>query len=94
MPIYAYFPTGDAHCTFCARGFDRLQRLADAPLERCPECGADIARRISAPNMAIGGKHLLKERHAEKHGFTQYRRIGKGVYEKTAGKGPKHISGD
>ncbi len=27
-------------------------------------------------------------------GFTQYRKIGKGVYEKTAGKGPGIIRGD
>jgi hypothetical protein len=48
---------------------------------------------ISAPAIAMGNAHTLKERHAEKHGFTQYRRAGGGVYEKTAGKGPKYISG-
>jgi putative FmdB family regulatory protein len=94
MPIYEYAPLGEAHCLHCADGFDILQRLSDVPLTACPECGAPVARRLSAPNATIGGKHLLKESHAEKHGFTQYRRIGKGIYEKTAGKGPKHISGD
>ena len=28
------------------------------------------------------------------HGFTQYKRAGKGVYEKTAGKGPDIITDD
>jgi hypothetical protein len=51
-----------------------------------------VIRVISAPSVAVGGAHLLKESHAEKHGFTQYRRAGKGVYEKTMGKGPKYIS--
>ncbi|HET8897559.1 MAG TPA: zinc ribbon domain-containing protein [Rhodanobacteraceae bacterium] len=94
MPIYAYATTSAAHCPHCEQGFDVLQRLADAELTACPKCGAAVARRISAPNMAIGGKHLTTESHAAKHGFTQYRRIGKGQYEKTAGKGPQHISGD
>ncbi|WP_440225826.1 hypothetical protein ACQQ2N_18770 [Dokdonella sp. MW10] len=42
----------------------------------------------------MGGAHRLKEGHVAKHGYTQYRRAGKGVYEKTAGKGPDIITGD
>lgn len=50
-----------------------------------------MERKISAPN--IGGKGpALDEKNIEKHGFTQYKRAGKGVYEKTAGKGPDVIS--
>lgn len=94
MPIYHYVPISSAHCAHCTDGFDYLQRLSDASLEHCPECHAVIERRLSAPNTVTGGKHLLTEGHAEKHGFTQYRRIGKGTYEKTAGKGPRHIRGD
>jgi hypothetical protein len=33
----------------------------------------------------------MKEGNLEKKGFTQYKKIGKGAYEKTAGKGPSHI---
>ena len=40
----------------------------------------------------MGGSHLLKEGNLAKKGFTQYRRAGGGVYEKTAGKGPDFIS--
>ena len=29
-----------------------------------------------------------------KHGFTQYRKVGKGKYEKTTGNGPPTISDD
>ena len=43
----------------------------------------------------IGGQaHLQKESHFSKRGFTQYKKAGGGVYEKTAGDGPQFISGD
>lgn len=94
MPIYEYAPSSHAHCPQCVNGFDSLQRLSETPLQACPQCNAPVARRLSAPNVAMGGAHLLKEDRVSKAGFTQYRRIGKGTYEKTAGKGPQHISGD
>jgi len=93
MPIYEYAATANG-CAHCAGHFDVLQKLDDAALTQCPECGAPVARVISAPAFAMGNAHTLKEGHAAKHGFTQYRRAGGGVYEKTAGKGPKFISGD
>jgi len=91
MPIYEYAAV-DEGCAHCAAHFDVLEKLRDAPLTHCPHCGAAVTRIISAPSVAVGGAHLLKESHAAKHGFTQYRRAGKGVYEKTLGKGPKFIS--
>ena len=93
MPIYEYI-ADNAACEQCRAGFDVMQRLADAELTVCPQCGAPVHRKVSAPSLAIGGAHLLKESNVEKNGFTQYRRAGGGVYEKTAGKGPKFISGD
>lgn len=92
MPIYEYAATGKG-CAHCENRFDVRQKIADAELSACPRCGAAVRRVISAPAIAMGNAHTLKERHAEKHGFTQYRRAGGGVYEKTAGKGPKYISG-
>ena len=93
MPIYEYAATAKG-CPHCEGHFDVLQRLADAVLTQCPECGAPVQRVIAAPSVAMGNSHLLKEKHFSKHGFTQYKRAGGGVYEKTAGKGPKYISGD
>lgn len=93
MPIYEYAAV-DKGCAHCEAHFDVRQKLAEAELAACPRCGAPIRRVMSAPSVAVGGAHLLKESHVEKHGFTQYRRAGGGVYEKTAGKGPKFISGD
>jgi putative FmdB family regulatory protein len=91
MPIYEYAAVAKG-CSHCEAHFDVMQKLRDDALTQCPECGATVIRVISAPSVAVGGAHLLKEGHAAKHGFTQYRRAGGGVYEKTAGKGPKYIS--
>lgn len=91
MPIYEY--AAIAHgCSHCEAHFDVLQKLAEATLTTCPQCGTAVQRVISAPNVAVGNSATLKQGHAEKHGFTQYRRAGKGVYEKAYGKGPRYIS--
>ena len=43
MPIYEYQARADAQsCAYCARGFERLQRLADPPLTVCPRCGGRV----------------------------------------------------
>ncbi len=93
MPIYQYSPV-EAHCPACRNGIEVLQRLSDPPVAQCPECGAAMQRLISAPQVVSGQAHREKESHIGKHGFTQYRRAGQGVYEKTVGKGPDYISGD
>jgi putative FmdB family regulatory protein len=93
MPIYEYAPV-EKGCAHCEAHFDVLQKLSEDALTQCPQCGAPVQRIISVASVAVGHAHTLKEGHIEKHGFTQYRRAGKGVYEKTAGKGPKYISGD
>jgi len=94
MPIYEYQTAEGPGCEHCRDRFTRLERLADAPLEGCPACGAPVRRVISPPNVVAGKGHMLKESNIEKAGFTQYRKIGQGVYEKTAGKGPGIIKGD
>lgn len=93
MPIHEYRCTSDG-CAHCRAGFDRLEKLDQPPLDQCPQCGAAVARVIGAPALAMGSAHLMKEKKIADSGFTQYRKIGKGVYEKTAGKGPSIIKGD
>jgi putative FmdB family regulatory protein len=93
MPIYEYEPAGDRHCTFCVNGFELLRKLDDAAVDYCPECDAPVVRRISAPNLGSAGPSL-SESNIEKHGFTQYRKVEKGVNKKTTGKGPDFISDD
>ena len=93
MPIYEYRTAGETSCAHCADGFDAMQKISEAALTECPRCGAPVQRQISAPRIARPGPSLDRA-NLEKHGFTQYRKSGKGVYEKTAGKGPDVISDD
>lgn len=93
MPIYEYQAKGQQHCDFCVNGFEILKKISDPALDRCPQCKSPIVRKISAPNIGGSGPSL-DAANIEKHGFTQYKRAGKGVYEKTAGKGPSVISDD
>jgi putative FmdB family regulatory protein len=93
MPIYEYKHDTGQHCDYCAGGFELLRKISDEDIVQCPRCHAHVVRKISAPN--IGGKGpSLDSENIEKHGFTQYKRAGKGVYEKTAGKGPNVITDD
>jgi len=94
MPIYEYMNATEQGCDQCRDGFTRLEKLADVPLHACPRCGAPVRRMISAPTVVSGKAHMLKQSSIEKAGFTQYKKIGKGVYEKTAGKGPGIIKPD
>lgn len=94
MPFYEYTSTDQPGCEHCRDRFTVLQRLSDPLLERCPECDGPVRQLISSPNVVSGQAHKLTESSIEKAGFTQYKKIGKGVYEKTAGKGPGVISAD
>ena len=51
MPIYEYL------CHACGFGKDVLQKLSDAPLTDCPECGKDQYRKqISAAGFRLKGQ--------------------------------------
>ena len=91
MPIYVYRATNIEHCEHCKDEFEHLQKLDEAALTSCPECFAPVERVVTAANLASSSPSL-KEDNIAKHGFTQYRKVEKGVYEKTAGKGPGMIS--
>lgn len=91
MPIYIYRASGTQSCRYCAHQFERRQGIHDPRLERCPECGAGVQRVITAPNLPSSAPDMSAA-NIEKRGFTQYRKVEKGVYEKTIGRGPKLIS--
>lgn len=42
MPTYEY------ECRSCGRRFEAFQKMADAPLRECPECGGRVDRVIGA----------------------------------------------
>ena len=100
MPFYEYIldseacDAGTSGCDQCRTRFTVLQKINDPVLEYCPACSSPVRRMISPPHVVSGKAHQLKESSIEKAGFTQYKKIGKGVYEKTAGKGPGIISSE
>ena len=50
MPIYEY------RCDACEHLFDALQKVNDAHLSECPECGGQQVRRlVSAPSFRLKG---------------------------------------
>jgi putative FmdB family regulatory protein len=92
MPIYEYAPTS-GRCDKCNGLFEVMQHLADAKLSACPTCGQPCERRIS--RVALGGTWSLSEGKIQQSGLTQYKKVEKGVYEKTAGTdGPDHLFRD
>jgi len=92
MPIYEYAPAS-GQCEKCNGVFEVMQRLADAKLTACPTCGQACERRIS--KVALGGTWSLSDSKIQQSGLTQYKKVDKGVYEKTAGTGgPEHLFRD
>ena len=96
MPIYVYraLKSGKkkSECELCKVDFELVQKMADDALSVCPKCGAAVERVISAPNLNGAGKvKTPSESTLSKSGFTQYKRKGKGYYEKSFGTGPSSL---
>ena len=91
MPIYEYQSAGQNSCEYCVTVFEVMQKLSDKTLQVCPECHNPVQRKISRPNLS-SPVPSLSEGNIEKHGLTQFKKVEKGVYEKTAGKGPDYIT--
>jgi len=50
MPIYEY------QCEACGHVFDSLQKISEAPLTKCPDCGAEALKKLlSAPAFRLKG---------------------------------------
>jgi putative FmdB family regulatory protein len=50
MPIYEY------RCGACGHQLEALQKMTDAPLRKCPECGkSQLKRLVSAPQFRLKG---------------------------------------
>jgi len=93
MPIYEYQASGEEHCDHCRVAFDVMQKMSAEPLKLCPQCLNPVKRKVSRPNLARPVPSMSEENIA-KHGLTQFKKVEKGVYEKTTGKGPDYIMGD
>jgi len=81
MPTYDYQAKNKKKsCDYCRDGFDCVQSLKDARLEKCPECGCDVKKVITAP--AIGRSKSKLDDRAKSAGFTKLKKISSGEYEK------------
>jgi putative FmdB family regulatory protein len=50
MPIYEY------QCEACGHVFESLQKVSEAPLTKCPDCGAEaLTKMVSAPAFRLKG---------------------------------------
>ena len=50
MPIYEY------QCQACGHQLEVLQKISDAPLKKCPECGKPkLQKLLSAPSFRLKG---------------------------------------
>ena len=97
MPLYTYENKHpDQHCTYCLGGFVVMQKLADPVLIHCTYCGGEIKKVITESHLKSkttdSPNTTLSEKNIAKNDFTQYRKVGKGQYEKTAGKGPDTLN--
>jgi putative FmdB family regulatory protein len=49
MPIYEY------RCRHCHCHFEKLQKINDKKLDKCPECGGSLVRLVSSPAIQFRG---------------------------------------
>ena len=90
MPVYTYQVVGEEEY------FEVEQRMVDPALEVHPETGAPVRRVITTPALVLAHgagrqREILSDRNVAEKGFTRYRRVERGVYEKTAGHGPGQL---
>lgn len=92
MPIYHY--AHDDEPNGCVPRFEVVQSMSDDALTTCPQCGAPVHRVLTGFSVGRSTRDMLSPSNLASKGFTQYRRSGDGIYEKTAGVGPQTIDRD
>ena len=95
MPIYEY------ECSACGHRLEVLQKISDAPLTQCPECGAEALRKaVTAAGFRLKGtgwyetdfKHSGKK--ADKAGKADKKPAGEGGKPDGGGAQKKAKAGD
>lgn len=90
MPIYEYEPDGH-DCLICNGRTEVIQKITDEPLQYCPTCGLEVRRVVSRASFKLGIQSS-PEKSAQR-GFTTFKRVEKGKWEKIGGEGPDMIVG-
>lgn len=81
MPIREYQASDpEKGCNLCRNRFERIERLNEPVLVKCPECGAELVRLISAPR--VGASQGGADDRAKRAGFHKLKKISRGEYEK------------
>ena len=85
MPTYEYEVKEGKGCPQCRKGFDYVQRMSEPALEKCPQCGAAVVRRITAcaVNTQMSEKAKMSSKNLKRLGFTKLVKEGQGRYRKT-----------
>ena len=80
MPFYEY------RCNACGHEFEAMQKMNDAPLSDCPQCGeAQLAKLVSAVGFRLKGGGWYE---------TDFKKDGKKNLHDTGAKGDSAKGGD
>ena len=80
MPLYEY-ELCEGDCKVCGGRFTLLRPLSARPLTQCPACKKPVRKVISAFSSPIKLKPTSIS-DAKKAGFTVYKKLSKGEYER------------
>lgn len=91
MPIYEYIAV-EGGCANCREGFEFFQRPGEESLTHCLTCKTELERVMTSASVG-SDPSLLKTKNTESKGFTTYKKVGKGEYEKVGGSdaAPDHL---
>lgn len=62
MPLYEY------QCEACGHRFEIIQKFSDPPVEKCPVCGGQVQKLMSAPAFQFKGTGWYVTDYARKNG--------------------------
>ncbi len=62
MPLYEY------QCKKCKHRFEKIQKFADPPVKKCPECGGPVEKLLSPPAVQFKGSGWYVTDYARKGG--------------------------
>ena len=90
MPIYEYEPL-DRECLMCDGKIAIMQGIQDPACEFCPHCGMEVKRVISQVSFSLSKRDNIEK--AGKMGFTTWKKVEEGKWEKMSGEGPDYLIG-
>ena len=90
MPIYEYEPV-DRECLICNGRVEFIQDVTEEPLEFCPTCGLEVKRIVSRASIQLR-RGAASDKAADR-GFTTFKKVERGKWERVSGEGPDMIVG-